>query len=194
MSNKLEITFVSPGKLKAYGGNPRINDHAVDKMVQVIKGLGFKVPILVTPDYEIIDGHLRYKAAVKANLEEVPISIVDDLNETQIKALRIEINKSAEWAQWDEDLLAIELGDLVQDDFDLSLTGFDEEEVAGVLEGLDVDLDFSPNINPEAPDPTNVTPEHVYKAKRKLGGQHKDKEYLAEHVCPACGHKYHVAK
>jgi len=115
-------------RLVAYEKNPRKNDHVVEKMAKAIKEFGFKIPIVAKSDGTVVDGHLRLKAAISLGLETVPVALADDLSEAQIKAFRLLANKSAEWADWDESLLKIELCDLAAMDFDLSPTGFKEVE------------------------------------------------------------------
>jgi len=72
-------------KLVEYARNPRKNDHAVDAIASAIREYGFRVPIIAKSDGTIIDGHLRFKAARKLGLPEVPVILGDDLNEAQIK-------------------------------------------------------------------------------------------------------------
>jgi ParB-like chromosome segregation protein Spo0J len=115
-----------------YENNPRKNDHAVDRVANAIKEFGFRVPIIAKSDGLIIDGHLRLKAAKKLNLQEVPVLIADDMTETQIKAFRISVNKVAELADWDFDLLRLEL-ESIQSDFDLDILGFTNEELSAML-------------------------------------------------------------
>jgi DNA modification methylase len=96
---------------------------------------------------------LRLKAAKKLKLAEVPVVLADDMTEAQIKAFRISVNKVAELADWDVDLLKLELEELQELDFDLDLTGFDEKELANLLadptEGLtDPDEASEPPANP----------------------------------------------
>ena len=107
-----------------YARNPRKNDHAVDKVAAAIREFGFRVPILAKSDKTIIDGHLRLKAAKKLGLEVVPVMLCDDMTDAQIKAFRISVNRVAEFAEWDDDLLRIELDELGEMGFDLELTGF----------------------------------------------------------------------
>ena len=109
-----------------YCRNPRKNDDAVPKMAGLIKEFGFKVPIVARSDGEVIDGHLRLKAAQFLHMETVPVVLADDWTPAQVKAFRLAVNKSAEWAEWDEDLLKLEIEDLKLEDFDLELIGFDE--------------------------------------------------------------------
>lgn len=96
-------------KLIPYINNPRKNDHAVESVASAIREFGFKVPIVAKSDGTIIDGHLRYKAAKRLNFKEVPVILADDLTEAQIKAFRISVNKMAELAEWDEEMLKIEI-------------------------------------------------------------------------------------
>ena len=93
--------------LKPYKRNPRKNDGAVDAVAASIKEFGFKVPIVIDADGEIIAGHTRFKAAKKLGLKEVPCIIADDLTPDQIKAFRLADNKTAELADWDFELLQL---------------------------------------------------------------------------------------
>ena len=128
VSNMSQIIQQWPiDKLIEYENNPRINDHAVDKIADAIKYYGFRIPIVIKSNGSVIDGHLRLKAARKLGLKEIPVVLADDLTDIQIKAFRLSVNKMAELADWDEDLLRIELDFLKDEDFDLSLTGFDFE-------------------------------------------------------------------
>src|SRR5580704_7364831 len=129
----LEIHHWRVADLIPYARNPRKNDDAVDRMVASIREFGFKVPLLIRSNGDIVDGHLRVKAAQKLGMTEVPVILCDDWSEAQVKAFRLLVNRSVSWADWDEDLLAGELLDLRQSDFDLSLTGFDAKEVDGFL-------------------------------------------------------------
>src|SRR6476469_2858835 len=116
-----------------YPRNPRKNDAAVDRMCASIREFGFKIPCLVRSNGEVVDGHLRLKAARKLGITEVPVILCDEWTEAQVKAFRIMVNRSVTWAAWDEELLAIELQELNAADFDLSLTGFDQREIDGLL-------------------------------------------------------------
>lgn len=126
-------------RLIEYDRNPRKNDHAVDK-VAAIREFGFRVPICAKSDGTVVDGHLRLKAAKKLKLTEVPVILADDMTEAQIKAFRLSVNKVAELADWDNDLLKIELQDLDAQGFDLTLTGFDVGEMAALFD----EPDFAP--------------------------------------------------
>jgi len=131
--NNLKLEYWEPTKLIGYIKNPRKNDQVIQRMVESISEFGFTIPVLVKSDGSVIDGHLRLKAAIKMKMEHVPVVIADHLSESQIKAFRLLANRSANWAEWDEDLLKIELLDLKKSGFDLTLTGFDTKELDQLL-------------------------------------------------------------
>src|SRR5712675_1962180 len=120
-------------RLVLYVRNPRKNDGAVDRMVGSLKEFGFKVPVLARSDGEVVDGHLRLKASRKLGITEVPVILCDEWTPAQVKAFRLMVNRSVTWADWDEELLALELQEIQESDFDLSLTGFDPGEIDGLL-------------------------------------------------------------
>jgi DNA modification methylase len=153
---ELELHHWPIGRLTPYGRNPRRNDHAVEQMAGAIQEFGFRIPIIAKSTGEVVDGHLRLKAAQHLGLETVPVILADDLTPMQIKAFRILANRSATWAQWDDDLLRLELEELQLDDFDLSLTGFDADELLEIMAGEETtaegnaDEDAAPEV-PETP-------------------------------------------
>jgi len=133
VTSDLQLVYRRPDQLIPYERNPRKNDHAVDRMCDSIREFGFKVPILATSGGDIVDGHLRLKAAYRLKLELIPVILCDDWTETQIRAFRLLVNRSASWADWDMDQLSAELADLQKTDFDLNLTGFDLVELQELL-------------------------------------------------------------
>src|SRR6476646_1839973 len=128
-----QIQIWNIDRLVFYARNPRKNDAAVERMCASIREYGFKIPVLARSSGEVVDGHLRLKAARKLAITEVPVILCDEWTEAQVKAFRIMVNRSVTWAAWDEELLAIELQELNAADFDLSLTGFDQREIDGLL-------------------------------------------------------------
>ena len=122
-------------RLVFYARNPRKNDAAVDRMCASIREFGFKIPCLARSDGTVVDGHLRLKAARKlgswpgGDVTGVPTILCDEWSEAQVKAFRLMVNRSVTWADWDEELLALELQELNEADFDLTLTGFDPAEI-----------------------------------------------------------------
>ena len=133
---KLKIEYIDIEKLIPYINNPRINDNAVDVVAASIKEFGFKNPIIIDKENVIIAGHTRLKAAKKLELKEVPVIRVEDLTENQIKAFRIADNRTSEFAEWDMELLKLELEEL-EDMF----TGFSEEEKEVIFNVSNVDID-----------------------------------------------------
>lgn len=127
-------------RLHDYSKNPRKNDQAVERMVANLREFGFRIPVLARSNGEVVDGHLRLKAARAMKLDTVPVALADDMTEAQVKAFRIAVNKSAEWADWDDDLLRAELTELTDLGFDMSLTGFDVGELDHVLNGWAPDM------------------------------------------------------
>src|ERR1700693_791125 len=142
----LQIQIWPIDKLVLYARNPRKNDAAVDRMCASITEFGFKIPCLVRSDGEVIDGHLRLKAARKLGITEIPVILCDEWTPAQVKAFRLLVNRSATWADWDEELLALELLDLKTSDYDLSLTGFDSKEIDDFLLGDTPDEDAVPPL------------------------------------------------
>src|SRR5258708_7902515 len=116
-----------------YVRNPRKNDAAVGRMCASIREFGFKVPCLVRSNGDVVDGHLRLKAARKLGISEIRVMLCDEWSDAQVKAFRLLVNRSVTWADWDEELLALELQELQQSDFDLDLTGFDGDEIQRLL-------------------------------------------------------------
>jgi len=122
-----------------YQRNPRKNDAVVDRMCSSIREFGFKIPVLARSDGEVVDGHLRLKAARKlgswpgGDTTAIPVLLCDEWTPAQVKAFRLMVNRSVAWAEWDEELLALELQELSEADFDLSLTGFNPGEIDGLL-------------------------------------------------------------
>src|SRR5580692_9645686 len=120
-------------RLVEYPRNPRQNDGAIDRMCASIREFGFKIPCLVRSDGEVVDGHLRLKAARKLGIAQIPVILCDEWAPAQVKAFRLMVNRSVTWADWDEELLALELQEIQESDFDLSLTGFDPGEIDKLL-------------------------------------------------------------
>jgi DNA modification methylase len=160
-SQQLEIQIWPIDRLIFYARNPRKNDAAVDRMCSSIREFGFKCPVLARSDGTVVDGHLRLKSARKlgtwpgGDTSSIPVILCDEWTPAQVKAFRLLVNRSATWADFDEELLALELQELNEADFDLSLTGFDDEELARLLAadeptvGL-TDEDAVPEV-PDAP-------------------------------------------
>ncbi|QDT34001.1 DNA modification methylase [Thalassoglobus polymorphus] len=148
----LAIEHRSIGDIRPYENNPRINDDAVAAVVASIREFGFRQPIVVDEAGVIIVGHTRYKAAQQLGLEKVPVHVAKGLSPAQVKAYRIADNQTATLAEWNYDLLPIELADLQGLDFDLDLLGFDTDELAKILSPELKNGQCDPDDVPEPPD------------------------------------------
>lgn len=153
MSKGVNVKMVPIGEVVPYDKNPRLNDKAVDAVASSIREFGFKVPIVVDGEGVVVSGHTRLKAAKGLGLTEVPVIVADDLDDTKIKAFRLADNKVSELAEWDESLLAKELGELAdlnydmgQFDFDLDLDGGGEDDLGDMPEELNVMETFALNV------------------------------------------------
>ena len=148
-----EVQYCSPEELIPYEKNPRDNRLAIDDVVRSIEEYGFTNPILVNEEKVILAGHTRREAAIFAGVERVPYIVVDGLTEAQQRAYRLADNKLSELALWDEDLLKEELEDLLDADYDLSLTGFSDVDLTDLLKDEE-DLE---DIEPEEPKEKKTT-------------------------------------
>jgi len=131
----------------------KIPPAAVDKVAASIKEFGWRQPIVVDPEGVIIVGHVRLMAAKKLKLHEVPVHVADNLSKEQVKAYRLMDNRSHDEATWDFDLVGLELEELGLLDFDLSLTGWDADQIDAMFaektSGLtDPDEELEPPANP----------------------------------------------
>jgi DNA modification methylase len=140
--------------IKPYERNPRLNDKAVDAVAASLKEFGFRQPIVVDADGVIIAGHTRFKAALKLGLAKVPVHVATDLSPEQVRAYRIADNKSGEIADWDMQILPIELSELKETGFDMGTLAFSDKELTQLLnlsavisQGLS-----DPDAVPEPPD------------------------------------------
>jgi DNA modification methylase len=149
----MKVEKIKIEKLIPYQKNPRKNKKAILKVAESLREYGFRQPIVVDESMVILAGHTRLEAAKRLKMKAVPVHVASDLTGDQKKAYRIMDNRSAQESEWDMDLLTLELKDLNGSSFDLSLTGFDQDELAGLLslvnEGL-TDEDAVPDL-PEEP-------------------------------------------
>ncbi len=134
---KMQIEWINTDDLVPYENNPRNNDAAVRAVAESIKQFSFKVPIVIDKDNVIVCGHTRLRAAQLLQLDTVPCIKADDLTPEQVQAFRLADNKTAELAEWDDDLLAVELAQLK--DFDMAAFGFEELDDAPDIDEIDDD-------------------------------------------------------
>ena len=146
-----EMQLVDIHKLIPYVNNARThNVQQINKLRSSLREFGFINPVIIDRDFNVIAGHGRITAAKEEGINEVPCVFVDYLTEAQKKAYILADNRMAMDAGWDEELLKVEIEALQAEDFDLSLTGFDESELAGFFDTADDD-DFDVDAELEKP-------------------------------------------
>ena len=118
--------------IRPYPGNPRKNDAAVDAVAESIRQCGYLSPIIVDEEGVILAGHTRYKALKKLRRKQADVAIAEGLSEEQKRKFRLLDNKVGEIAEWDEELLRIELGDLDFGQFDFDFPSFELPETVAV--------------------------------------------------------------
>lgn len=153
---QLEITYKSVDDLIPYANNSRT--HSADQINQIassIKEFGFNNPILLDGDNGIIAGHGRLMAAKKLNMHEVPTLELSHLSDAQKKAYVIADNKLALNADWDNELLRIEIEELKSLDFDTDILGFNADELKSIMQNADI-VDM-PELSDEEPELQQMT-------------------------------------
>ncbi len=129
-----EMELVPISKLVPYANNARTHSpEQINKLRGSLREFGFVSPVIIDKDYGILAGHGRVMAARAENIEQVPCVFVDHLTEAQKKAYILADNRFALDAGWDEEMLRVEMEALQDMDFDISLTGFDEAEIADLF-------------------------------------------------------------
>ncbi|MBE0152962.1 chromosome partitioning protein ParB [Serratia fonticola] len=158
---KLAIVYKSLNSMMVYAKNARTHStEQVEKLIGSIKKYGWTNPILLDESGQVIAGHGRLLAAEKIGFDPVPTITLLGLTDAEKKAYRLADNKLPLDAGWDNDLLTMELGDLLAEGFDLTLTGFSAEEIDNML-----NVDFSPGDE----------------------GDQGKLDQLEEKLCPHCG-------
>lgn len=154
MSNQpLKIVYTPISDLIPYARNSRThNDAQVAQIAASIREFGFTNPILTDESGGIIAGHGRVMAARKLGMAEVPTITLVGLTETQKRAYVIADNKLALNAGWDEETLLLELHELSEANFNLTLTGFDSKELTKLFPN-----DFAESFNEKVPEDNNFT-------------------------------------
>lgn len=131
----MEIVNKLTNELSGYERNSR--EHPPEQIAQIcasISEFGFTNPVLINSNNRIIAGHGRHIAALEIGLETIPCIILDGLTDAQEKAYIIADNKIALNSSWDRELLAIELADISEYDFDMELLGFSDVELMSLLQ------------------------------------------------------------
>jgi ParB-like chromosome segregation protein Spo0J len=154
-------------KLIPYARNARkIPQAAIDKVAASIKEFGWRQPIVVDADRVIVAGHVRFLAAKQLGEKKVPVHVATGLTPGQIKAFRLMDNRSHQESGWDLELLGPEMAELQALDIDVSLTGFDAEEISKFLDSTGSD---------------GTPPESFTEY---------DETIPTEHECPKCGYTW----
>jgi ParB-like chromosome segregation protein Spo0J len=140
LSMPLRIEYISLSAIKPYEKNPRYNDEVLAPLMRSIQEFGFNQPIVVDKDYVIIVGHARYYAALKLQLEKVPVYVASHLTPSQARAYRLADNRIRDYSRWNYDLLAQELQALKDENFNLELTTFSQADLDRLLSLHEVEL------------------------------------------------------
>ena len=125
----VQIEYRKLSAIQPYEKNPRENQPAVSAVQKSIEDFGFLVPIVVDKDNIIVAGHTRYLAATNLGMKEVPCIQATHLSPQQIKTFRVIDNKSSELAEWNMELLAGEIGALVESGINLTGFGWTQEDI-----------------------------------------------------------------
>jgi len=142
-TTRLAVTWWPIGRLHPYERNPRsVSDEAVRKVADSIAEFGWRQPIVVDEQGEVVVGHTRLLAARRLGEAKVPVHVARGLTPEQIRAYRLADNRTNEETTWDKGLLAQELAELEAAGVDLELTAFDADEVSELdADGLPYELD-----------------------------------------------------
>ena len=162
----MQIEQLSVKKLLPYARNSRTHsDEQVGQIASSIKEFGFTNPILIDAENQIIAGHGRLMAANRLQMKEVPCIRLSHLSESQKRAYIIADNKLALNAGWDDELLALEIKDLQELDFDVSLLGFSDDELSGIMDKLVEEVDGLTDEDdvPEPPEEPKTKLLDIYK-------------------------------
>lgn len=148
---------VAIDKLIPYENNARTHSDAqVDKIARSIEQFGFINPVLIDSDYMIIAGHGRVLGAKQIGMTEVPCIFVEDLTETQKRAYILADNKLALDAGWDDEILKVELQELKELNFDITLTGFEDYDASDI----NIDNFFEQSENQKEKEPKKIQCPH----------------------------------
>ena len=131
-----EMNLIPVSKLIPYINNARTHSaEQIMKLRSSLREFGFINPVIIDREYNVIAGHGRIMAAKEEGITKVPCVFVDYLTDAQKKAYILADNRYAQDAGWDEEMLRVEIEALEGMDFDVSFTGFDEQEIADLLAG-----------------------------------------------------------
>lgn len=183
MNAPLQVVYRPLGDLLPYARNSRTHDERqIAEIAASIREFGFTNPVLVDEDGTIIAGHGRLAAARKLGMAEIPTIALMGLSPAQKRALVIADNRIALNAGWDDDMLKVELGDLVGENFDITLLGFNDKELATLLAPPPIEGETDPDETPEPPQEPASEPGDVWilGRHRLVCGDSTDPEAVAK--------------
>ena len=160
----MKIIEVDIDTIIKYARNPRRNQNAIGKVAASIREFGFRQPLVIDPENVVVAGHTRLEAARMLGLRKVPVHVATGLTPQQIKAFRLADNRTADDAEWDRELLKLELEEIT----DTETTGFESEEVEEIIR----ELVFNPTDEEDQPDLGVIDPKYV--------------------SCPHCGKEFNL--
>lgn len=132
----MKVKLVQIEKVIPYARNPRKNQGAIGKVAGSIKEFGWQQPIVVDSEMVVIAGHTRLAAAQSLSMDKVPIVVAENLSPSQVKAYRLADNRVSQEAEWDDELLSLELQDLLEKNYNLDLLGFNEDEIENLNDNI----------------------------------------------------------
>ncbi len=158
-----QFQLVKTDKLIPYANNARTHSpEQILKLRSSLREFGFINPVIIDRDYGVIAGHGRLAAAKAENIKEVPCVFADHLTEAQKKAYILADNRMALDAGWDEEMLRVEIEALQEDAFDLSLTGFDNTELAELFKNDTQVKDDDFDVDKELLEPAVTKPGDIW--------------------------------
>jgi hypothetical protein len=179
----LNIERRAVADLKPNANNPRKHSEAqIEQIAASIREWGWTQPILIDPKGGVLAGHGRLQAAQLLGVVEVPVIVAAGWTKAQKQAYLLADNQISANSEWDENLLAVQLGELNLAGFDIDLLGFPEMDLGGI---------FAPNLTPDSAAGT-VTAEDVAKTKDGLENNftEKGKQNIIPVACPHCGETF----
>jgi ParB-like chromosome segregation protein Spo0J len=126
----MKVEEINLSEIKPYEFNPRKNEKAIEKVAASLREFGWKQPIVVDEQNVVLAGHTRLAAAISLSYQVAPVVVAEGLTDAQKAAYRIADNKTAEYSEWDKDLLQQEFSRLMELDADLTSTSFSLEDIA----------------------------------------------------------------
>lgn len=163
-----------------YARNARTHSkEQINKLRSIYRGIGYGAPIEVDENFTILSGHGRVEAAKAEGMKELPYVMLTGMTEAEKIAYILAANRAALDAGWDEELLAVEIGALQEMDFDVSLTAFDEKDLAQMLGDKNV-LEDDFDVDAEMKKPTFSMPGDIW----EMGGEAKHRVICGDSTKP----------